>query len=214
MRLAISLMLSSLVLSQDENIEQLLWNGGKSLLEFDAAVIQKEAEFGGSLLTAGGDALNSLVNGDGSKNGEALNSLVHADGSENVATDKPATEDTTALTTDSGNSVEPTYKLHAISGSGSDSTAEPVAGKTVEPATDGENTVDQTNGFLEIPDEVTPKPPGNLLGDQTQPDKPPDLDLSGIGDAVPIKTSLDHGCDSTNSKASLQAILKRSCNIS
>lgn len=223
MRLTISLMLSSLVLSQDENIEQLLWNGGKSLLEFDAGVVQKEAEFVGNVWNAGGEALDFLVNADGSTNGEAPNSLVHADGSKNVATGGSATDstsepvagesapqETAEFMSGSGNSVEPIYKLHLTSGSGPDSTVEPVTGKTVEPATDGENTVDQTNGLLEIPDEVTSKPPKNLLGNPTQPDKPPDLELSGIGDSVPVKTSLDHECDSTNFKASLQAILKRS----
>lgn len=199
-------MLPSLILSQDENIGQVLWNGGSSILELDEAVL---SGLGGAIWTIGGEALDSL------------GSLVNADGSNNAATGKSTTDDSfvpvaggaapddkTESTTGTTNAADQTFKLHAVSGPGLDGTTNPVAGETVEPSTGRGDAIQETNNLLGIPNEATSEGSPNLLGDPAQPDNPATSESPLPIDSFRVKTSLDHECDSTISEASVHRPMK------
>lgn len=100
------------------------------------------------------------------------------------------------------NTDEQKNNLPPIDGSGSDNIVEPPTGKTIAPATSGENTAEQTNDLLQDPNEVSTKPSPKPLDDAIQPDNPPTVKLSVTDDQFSTKTLPGNECDLSNSKAS------------
>ncbi|MCJ1264410.1 hypothetical protein MMC22_004281 [Lobaria immixta] len=190
MRLILILVLSPPALSQDKDIGQILWDGGGTLLKIDAAVLEKEAELGGFLWDAAGKAFNSLAD---------------TDGTVDPTMGESTSGDTFGLipgVSTLDNTDEQTNNLPPIDGSGSDNIVEPPTGKTIAPATSGENTAEQTNGLLKDPNEVTTKPSPKPLDDPIQPDNPPTVKLSVTADQFSTKTLPGDECGLSNSKAS------------
>lgn len=89
-----------------------------------------------------------------------------------------------------------------------DSTVTPAVGgdPSINPATSGQSTVEQTNGLLKNPGEVTTKPSLNPLSDPPESETPVDIELSVTGDRYGKPTLRDPECDPNKSQASLHAV--------
>ena len=222
------IMLVSSALSQEDDWGKFVWNAGGALLNFDAAVLQKEGEFagavGGAALGLGSQAINALTGKSEGPDSSATNNIADSDstiglGSGSDTTFKPQvggpTLDSLTLPLSVG-STSDDIVLPGADGSAS--------GDTTGLRTGTENNVGETKDLLNVPNPDTPTP----LSDPTQesptpsPGTIPDSPSNQIDDSTPTfhlsvtngqnpptnppNPSLDDDCDSTNSEASPHAI--------
>lgn len=231
-RLILILILSSPALGQDQDMGQLIWDAGGTLLNLDAAVIENEAKVGGILWGAAGKAINSLTStNEGTNIAEPTTGQSSSDGTVNPAIGGSAsvgTVDPAIGGSASVGTVDPVIGGSAIGGTVDSIPGVSVLGKNVEqtnnlPPVDGSGSGSDTTVGLPAGETIEPTTGGENTAEQTNgllkgpdegttkpspnllddPNKAPTFQLSVTADQSSTKTSTGDECDLTNSRASL-----------